>query len=98
MKEKEYDEAARIFQKTNVQITTEGRRLLGAALGTATVTEYFVGDRVAALEQELDTLDKVAQTQPQAAHSRRFRLLQNFMKNAKIASRRAVFSLKFHRI
>ena len=30
--------------------------------------------------------------------SRRFRLLQNFMKNAKIASPRAVFSLKFHRI
>ena len=31
-------------------------------------------------------------------HRRRFRLLQNFMKNAKIASPRAVFSLKFHRI
>ena len=30
--------------------------------------------------------------------TRRFRLLQNFMKNAKIASPRAVFSLKFHRI
>ena len=69
VKEKEYDEAARIFQTTNVQITTEGRRLLGAALGTATFTEDFVGDRVAALEQELDTLAKVAQTQPQAAHS-----------------------------
>ena len=69
VKEKEYDEAARIFQTTNVQITTEGRRLLGAALGTATFTENFVGDRVAALEQELDTLAKVAQTQPQAAHS-----------------------------
>ena len=69
VKEKEYDEAARIFQTTNVQITTEGRRLPGAALGTATFTENFVGDRVAALEQELDTLAKVAQTQPQAAHS-----------------------------
>ena len=30
--------------------------------------------------------------------SSRFRLLQNFMKNAKIASPRADFSLKFHRI
>ena len=29
---------------------------------------------------------------------RRFRLLLNFMKNGKIASPRAVFSLKFHRI
>ena len=31
-------------------------------------------------------------------HTRRFRLLQNFLKNTKIASPRAVFSVKFHRI
>ena len=57
VKEKEYDEAARIFQTTNVQITTEGRRLPGVALGTATLTESFVGGIVAA-QQELDTLAK----------------------------------------
>ena len=68
-REAEYDEAAQIFHTTNVQTTTEGRGPLGAALGTGTFTENFVGDRVAALEQELDTLAKVAQTQPQAAHS-----------------------------
>ena len=35
MKEKEF-EAARIFQTANAQITTQGQRLLSAALGTAT--------------------------------------------------------------
>ena len=58
VKEKDYEEATRIFATTKVQITTQGRRLLGVALGTGEFGDNVVAEKVAELQQELHTLAK----------------------------------------
>ena len=68
MKEKDYEEATRIFATTKVQITTQGRRLLAAALGTGDFVDNFVAEKVAELQQELHTLAKIAEIQPQTSY------------------------------
>ena len=67
VKEKDYEEATRIFATAKVQITTQGRRLLGAALGTGEFVDNFAAEKAAELQQELHTLAKKAETQPQAS-------------------------------
>ena len=60
-------EAKVIFADSGVQITSEGRRHLGAALGTKSFTEAFVTKRVQDWVQEIDTLSSIALSQPHAA-------------------------------
>ena len=60
-------EAKVIFANSGVQITSEGRRHLGAALGTKSFTEAFVTKRVQDWVQEIDTLSSIALSQPHAA-------------------------------
>ena len=56
-----------IFADSGVQFTSEGRRHLGAALGTKSFTEAFVTKRVQYWVQEIDTLSSNALSQPHAA-------------------------------
>ena len=56
-----------MFKKTGVMITSEGRRLLRATVGTSTFTEQYVKAKISALEQEIDTLAEFAKSQPHAA-------------------------------
>ena len=51
-----------------VQITTEGKRLLGAAIGNNDFEEKFTETIISPLVQQVSRLDEVAQSQPQAAH------------------------------
>ena len=60
-------EAKVIFADSGVQITSEGRSHLGAALGTKSFTEAFVTKRVQDWVQEIDTLSSIALSQPHAA-------------------------------
>ena len=46
-------DAANIFANTGVQITKEGRRSLGAALGTQSFTEEFVSKQVQKWTEEV---------------------------------------------
>ena len=67
VKEKEYNEAKEIFHNTNLNITKEGRRYLGSALGNDSFLEAFVRNKVAGWVKEIETLSEFAKTQPHAA-------------------------------
>ena len=70
VKEVAEEEAKRLFNGTGIQITTDGRRLLGAAVGTEEFEEKLTNPTyVSTLVQQVTRLAEVAQTQPQAAHA-----------------------------
>ena len=57
-----------IFQGTNVKITTDGHKHLGAALGSPDYRDRYISKKVADWNQELMTLSKIAETVPHAAY------------------------------
>ena len=60
-----------IFGDTGVQlmITTEGRRYLGAALGSSDFIKSYVNGKVKEWSDELSKLSKISLTQPHSAYS-----------------------------
>ena len=69
VKEAAAEEAKRLFNGTGVQITTEGKRLLGAAIGTSDFEEKFTETIIYPQIQQVSRLANAAQTQLQAAHA-----------------------------
>ena len=69
VKEDKVDAAVAAFQGTKVNITIEGKRQLGAALGTRSFVEEYVHQKVAAWVQEIERLSSIAITQPHAAYA-----------------------------
>ena len=69
VKEQFLDEARRLFEGTNVNITVHGKRHLGAAIGSREYTEQYVGDKVKVWTQELLQLAEIATSQPHAAYA-----------------------------
>jgi len=69
VKEKHHDAARALFSKSGIQITTEGRPLLGAPIGTPTFTRDFIAEKVTQWTTELKALASFATTQPQAAYA-----------------------------
>ena len=69
MKEVATEKAMRLLNGTGIQIITDERRLLGAALGTKEFEEKLVKSNVSTLVQQVTRLAEVAQTQPQEAHT-----------------------------
>ena len=67
VKEQFLDEARRLFEGTNVNITVHGKRHLGAAIGSREYTEQYVGDKVKVWTRELLQLAEIATSQPHAA-------------------------------
>ena len=61
------DRARELFGDSGVNITTDGRRLLGACLGTETSVHQYVSNAVAGFVQQVELLSKVAITEPHAA-------------------------------
>ena len=66
MKEPELAEAHELFAGTGVQITTEGRRLLGAPICTDDFCREFLQDQVSSWVRQLSVLASVARTQAHA--------------------------------
>ena len=64
---KEY--AERIFAGSNIKITTEGARYLGAVLGDISFKEEYLRNKVHSWKNQLEILSKIAEIQPQAAYS-----------------------------
>ena len=60
--------AESIFASTSIQITAQGQRHLGAALGTRSFTEAYVTQKVATWTAEVTALAGVASTRPHAAY------------------------------
>ena len=58
-----------IFQGTAIKITTEGKRHLGAALGSEDFKTQYVSDKVSKWCEEVHQLAEIAKSQPQAAYA-----------------------------
>ena len=69
VKEEFEDKAKALFADTNVHITINGKRHLGAALGANTFTEEYVSSKVREWVKEIMHLSAVATTQPHAAYA-----------------------------
>ena len=61
--------ARSVFEDTGIQFTTEGRRYLGAAIGTSDFVKSYVSDKVKEWSDELSKLSEIGLTQPHAAYS-----------------------------
>ena len=63
------EKAKNIFHGRGVQITTEGKRHLGASLGSTKYEEEYLSSKVDEWIAQLRILSQIARTQPQAAYS-----------------------------
>ena len=61
--------AEEIYYGSDVKITTEGKRHLGAALGTHEYKEEYLATKVDGWIEEIKILSEIAKSQPQAAYS-----------------------------
>lgn len=61
--------AQEIFNSSGINITTEGRRLLGAAIGKAAFVTEYINGRVASFTHRVEKLSQIAKSQPQAAYA-----------------------------
>lgn len=68
-KEEHINEAEEMFRGSNVQITSEGQRHLGAAIGSRRFKEEYVSGKVNEWINQLRKLSKIAQCDPQSAFS-----------------------------
>ena len=66
VKPNKYEEAMETFQNTGINVTTEGRRHLGAALGSRDFLEDYVNDKVEQWVEEVTKISEFANSQPQA--------------------------------
>ena len=68
VKEEYVGKARELFAGTGINITTEGKRHLGAAIGSRLYTEKYVSRKVTSWIDEIKQLAKIVETQPQAAY------------------------------
>ena len=61
--------AQTLFNGTNIQISCEGQRHLGAAIGTRSFTESHVSNKVKMWSEEILSLSNIAETHPHSAYS-----------------------------
>ena len=69
VKEESLSHAQDVFCGSGVQITNEGNRHLGAAIGSNSFREKYVKDKVATWVEEIDRLTSIAESQPHAAYA-----------------------------
>ena len=69
VKESEFNRAIEIFDKTNINITTEGQKYLGGFLGTDEAVQDYVEELVNDWVAQLDILSSIAKSEPQAAYT-----------------------------
>ena len=67
VKEEKLTLAASLFQGTGVSVAKDGKRHLGAALGTDSFVKTYVCEKVATWVQEVERLSSIAVSQPQSA-------------------------------
>jgi hypothetical protein len=69
VKEEEHEGALRIFQGTNVKITTAGKRHLGAPLGSMEFHSQYCSELANEWVSQIKTLSEIAKSEPQAAYA-----------------------------
>ena len=63
------EKAKRIFGGTEVKITCEGERHMGAVIGSSKFKESYVAGKVQKWTQDIVELTKIAKDEPQAVYS-----------------------------
>ena len=61
-------EAQNLFANSSVNITTEGKRHLGAVIGSTEYRDEYVKSLVKDWNNQLNILSTIAETQPQAVY------------------------------
>ena len=69
IKQEHETSARQLFDDTDVHITIQGKRHLGAAIGSRTFTEEYVSHKVQTWTEEIKRIAKVATSQPHAAYA-----------------------------
>ena len=69
VREEQEEEAKKIFEGMGISVTTEGKKHLGAALGSPSFVEDFVSHKVKEWIEEVEKLAAVTGSQPQAAYA-----------------------------
>ena len=64
-----YDLAVTSFEGTGIKITTDGKRHLGAVIGSQNFKEKYVTDLIDEWIEELKNLEKIARIEPHLAYS-----------------------------
>ena len=67
VKDDQYETAAAIFKGSGVNITSEGRKYLGGAIGKDSFRENYVRELVESWRKQIETLAVIARSEPQAA-------------------------------
>ena len=65
--QKQADEAERLFRQ-EVNITTEGKRHLGAVIGSQEYKDQYCNEKVQGWKREIELLAEIARSQPHAAY------------------------------
>ncbi len=68
VKNEHLETAEQAFRGTSIQVTTEGRRHLGSALGSSAFVESYVTTQVSEWCRQLKTLSSIALSHPQEAY------------------------------
>ena len=69
VKEEKEKDARELFRDTNIEITTEGQRHLGAVIGSQQFKQTYVQKKVQEWSEEVDKLSEFAKTEPHAAYT-----------------------------
>ena len=69
VKENKLEEAVRVFGGTNIQITTEGKRHLGAVVGTDENKKKYINDKFSEWKKETNMLTDIVTIHSQAAYT-----------------------------
>ncbi|XP_066919036.1 uncharacterized protein [Clytia hemisphaerica] len=69
VKEEYLDEAEEIFRETNIQVSKDGERHLGAVIGSINFKDRYCKEIVDKWCKELTLLSEIAVTQPQSAYT-----------------------------
>ena len=64
-----FDKAIHTFNETNIQITTQGRRHLGTALGTSKFRNEYIMQKINKWVEELHASSEIAKIEPQVAYT-----------------------------
>ena len=64
-----HERASKIFENTNIKISIEGERHMGAVIGSKTFKEIYVSQKISKWIEDVEELAKVAKDEPQAAYS-----------------------------
>ncbi len=69
VKEEYFEYAKSVFAGSGLQITTEGKRHLGAVIGTESYRDEYVSEQIDGWIEELKELEKIARVEPHIAYS-----------------------------